>query len=810
MKSTATRLAFFFLLIAGQAFAQDFLGYSISNYAGITGANLNPASIADSRFRFDMELVGFDANVGNNYFGLAKTALRHPAYFKDKNFNSLYLTEAPNNDNKQIYARINLHLPAFMIRINPKNSVGFSIRARAYFNQSGLEPTPAHMIYRVGVFKDSINFLQAEDNKKLNFAYMSWVEYNLTFAHVFLDKEKHFLKAGATLKLLQDRGAAYASFTNVHYKVSVKDTFAYANADVTYGHTNQFSNAGANGGLGGDIGFVYEYRPDYDKYKYDMDGKTNLDMRWKNKYKFRIGFSIVDLGGIHYKKDAAQGDFNINITRNTLPKINLNNPNLIDDTLRKLFKYNQAGNSFYMSLPTALSLQGDYNIYKNFYAGLIGYYAFQFNNTPNSIHETSILALVPRWDHKWFGVFLPVSYNQYKDLNLGVNLRIGPLIIGTNALNSYFGAGYAYNQEVHVLLKVPIPYNRVRDRDKDKISDRKDKCPDTPGTAEFQGCPDRDGDHVPDSEDQCPDNPGPVALHGCPDRDGDGIIDKLDACPDDAGLPQFNGCPDRDGDGIIDKNDECPDQPGLAQNKGCPDRDGDDVIDKLDDCPDKAGPAENHGCPEIFLLVMDDKGNVIRKIKQNKDGTFTYNALPTEANVIFGIEGTDTDTLKEIDLLVNGASKKIIRGSDKLFHLELIKQEENKMSSMEENDVPIKLTKAEAIILKKAFSNLEFETSKDVIKKESYTSLDELADMLKKKPEWKLKLSGHTDNSGSKEENMKLSEKRARAVAKYLAGESISESRFKILWFGSTKPIAPNTTPAGRQKNRRVEMVIID
>ncbi|MDO5616859.1 MAG: OmpA family protein [Cruoricaptor ignavus] len=112
------------------------------------------------------------------------------------------------------------------------------------------------------------------------------------------------------------------------------------------------------------------------------------------------------------------------------------------------------------------------------------------------------------------------------------------------------------------------------DRDKDGIPDKEDRCPDTPGLPEFQGCPDTDGDGIPDIDDQCPDVAGPIENNGCPwpDTDGDGVLDKDDACPDVAGPVENNGCPwpDRDGDGILDKDDACPDVPGLAEYNGCP------------------------------------------------------------------------------------------------------------------------------------------------------------------------------------------------------------------------------------------------
>ena len=112
------------------------------------------------------------------------------------------------------------------------------------------------------------------------------------------------------------------------------------------------------------------------------------------------------------------------------------------------------------------------------------------------------------------------------------------------------------------------------DRDKDGILDKDDRCPDTPGLAEFAGCPDTDGDGIPDIDDQCPDVAGPVENNGCPwpDTDGDGVVDKDDACPEVAGPAENNGCPwpDTDGDGVLDKDDDCPTVFGLAEYKGCP------------------------------------------------------------------------------------------------------------------------------------------------------------------------------------------------------------------------------------------------
>ncbi|WP_310993334.1 OmpA family protein [Aequorivita marina] len=145
-----------------------------------------------------------------------------------------------------------------------------------------------------------------------------------------------------------------------------------------------------------------------------------------------------------------------------------------------------------------------------------------------------------------------------------------------------------------------------KDTDGDGIYDKDDECPETPGLAEFNGCPDTDGDGIEDRLDECPNTPGLAEFNGCPDTDGDGIPDHLDECPTVAGLAELNGCPDADGDGIADKDDNCPNEAGPAENDGCPwaDRDGDGVIDKDDQCPDVAGTVANNGCPEVSVEII--------------------------------------------------------------------------------------------------------------------------------------------------------------------------------------------------------------
>ena len=111
-------------------------------------------------------------------------------------------------------------------------------------------------------------------------------------------------------------------------------------------------------------------------------------------------------------------------------------------------------------------------------------------------------------------------------------------------------------------------------------------------------------------------------------------------------------------------------------------------------------------------------------------------------------------------------------------------------------------------ILKDAFNNLQFETGKSIIKDESKPSLDILAEVLISK-NWQLKLIGHTDNVGTDADNLILSKNRAEAVKNYLVSKGVNIGNITTEGKGETMPLVSNETEQGREKNRRVEFIII-
>jgi OOP family OmpA-OmpF porin len=112
-------------------------------------------------------------------------------------------------------------------------------------------------------------------------------------------------------------------------------------------------------------------------------------------------------------------------------------------------------------------------------------------------------------------------------------------------------------------------------------------------------------------------------------------------------------------------------------------------------------------------------------------------------------------------------------------------------------------------VLDRALKGVNFETGRAVLTKDSYAVLNEVVRIMKEDKTYKLKITGHTDNVGTVEHNMKLSKDRAQAVEDYLESQGLDPDRFIVIGFGPTRPVASNDTPEGRAKNRRVEFTIV-
>ena len=370
---------------------------------------------------------------------------------------------------------------------------------------------------------------------------------------------------------------------------------------------------------------------------------------------------------------------------------------------------------------------------------------------------------------KYSNIGAGLSFMPYDGINMTLAMDYIPTsyaAIDMNGVPKYLLPDKA--KMVNLALGFSICWGTNRkDTDKDGVWDKIDMCPETPrGVAvDSVGCPvDEDHDGVPDYLDHCLGTPaaaiGLVDSVGCPlDSDGDGVPDYLDECPN---TPKESfriyldekGCPrDSDGDGVPDYKDKCPDTPeaawGLVDEDGCPlDSDDDEVPDYLDECPDT---------PIEALGFVDENGC---------DSDSDNDGVPDYKDECRSVPGPKAN-----------------KGCP------VVKREVRQL-------------------LQKAMQGIEFETGKATIKQKSFPLLDQIAETFIENKNYIIEVQGHTDNTGKDEANRKLSDKRANAVKDYLVKKGVPADRMTAVGYGPDKPIADNSTKAGRAKNRRVEFNI--
>lgn len=844
-------LYFLFVLGAFTSKAQYFQGFSNTNYGGTNSGYFNPSSIADSRNYIYANLAGANVNLSSSNINLnlpytmrdlkgflqsGKTfGVDSLSGYKTWDLNYIVFTQGDKARNLNLSSEI--RGISAMVAWNEKNSVAFSSRMRFGVQVNDL----AKPLAEIAIFglKNRPELLQKVLNdNKFSVSINAYSEYGLTYGREIISYRQHYLKGGLTIKRLFGAASVYVQNDGTSVNFVATDSLLAFQNQINYGYTSEQFYTDANNkskwskgqplyknllgaGWGMDIGFTYEWRPDYKKYQFMMDGKKRQNNR-KNKYKLKVGGALVDVGSIRYNnsqyvraydvRDASKISIRDTVIWGSLDTLHIHKSADFDTAVAKVFGYNSVLSSFRSQLPTALNLQVDYQVNNHVYMGFTMMQSLRNIRNPSGMRVNSQAALIPRVEYPMFEFSMPlIMAFDYRKFQLGMFARLGPFWIGTDNFLSVIGSGSTINGfDLYAGACVPIGRKKWKDSDKDGVSNKNDKCRFDPGPWEFRGCPDTDADGVEDKYDQCPDVPGLKEFNGCPDTDGDGIRDLDDQCPTEKGTVANHGCPDTDGDGVYDKDDICPDEPGKPENRGCPDKDGDGVPDIDDECPDVPGEDRFNGCPDTdFDGIPDaiDKCPTVRGLESFQGCPDSdLDDIPDNLDKcpqVPGLKIYDGCPDSDLDGIPDPDDKCPTQfGTKENKGCPLVKEEDKFESAV--------LAKEEQDILKTAFDNLEFEINSSTIKESSFESLDKLYDLLSEKPdEIKLYISGHTDNTGNPTKNMKLSNDRAESVKKYLVDKGLDPARIITEGFGQTRPVATNNTPQGRQKNRRVEMRII-
>ncbi|MBT8379667.1 MAG: OmpA family protein [Ignavibacteria bacterium] len=345
------------------------------------------------------------------------------------------------------------------------------------------------------------------------------------------------------------------------------------------------------------------------------------------------------------------------------------------------------------------------------------------------------------------GLQYSITKNFSVKLSYGFNFNFNDWLddINKGSQNDLFSTIY---------LGLSYTINAREDADRDGVDDSEDMCLDTPEGLEVDknGCPtDTDKDGVPDYLDQCSNTPQNVLVYdnGCPlDSDRDGVPDFADRCPNTPPNVKVNrnGCAqDSDYDGIADYEDRCPETPrGVrVDSVGCP---FDSDGDTVPDFADRCPNTPSGVQVNNSGCPMDSDRDGIPDYLDKCPNTISRNSVDSDGC---------TDTFQEY----------IFRVSD------------------------------------------SFNEGTTNLNPNYYNELIKVVSRMKKTPNAKWRIEGHTDDKGDAQYKKILSLQRAKSVFEYFISQGLREKNFEIVGLGKDFPIADNNTAEGRKLNRRVVLI---
>lgn len=432
-------------------FAQEMAGLVSDRYAGINRGLINPAAIFDSPNCIDISLVTGNFSVQNNYFYLPRgefslSDLRNTIdrLFPDP---GPYFSERLNTRRMRGAQHTRLQGPSVLFKYKG-HAIGFITGARSItslrnipghvmnFHSQGLEYSPQHNI-------------QYTENTPFSVASLGWTEVGLSYATSFAGTWTNNMAVGISSRYLMGYHALSLRTDNLVYEVNEDRDVLFSSFNLTgmgslpFDEITNEQGAARNyvkgSGVSFDLGFTFSQNSSMAR---EVQNNRPVSRGKGADYKYRLGFSILDIGGMRMKENVKRFEFSeLNLTWPDPRWWNYEHiDELIDDLESQLVSgqiTRRDDEPYWIYLPTAASLQFDYNLGANFFA-----YMFLVQDLPvikNRVSRASQLGIVPRYETRWFSFAVPLTLYDYNKPRLGFSMRLAFLTIGTEQPGGMFG-----------------------------------------------------------------------------------------------------------------------------------------------------------------------------------------------------------------------------------------------------------------------------------------------------------------------------------------------------------------------------------
>lgn len=457
------------LIINHFVIAQEQLGMRTSNYAGVSGLLLNPASSLTCPLSWDVNLLGFGQFFDNNYVFIENfrllDALNLPskgALRPDLIENNLptptdrfvvdFYRSRVDDDNFTYRGDFQTQVmgPSLLLRLGESNVVGLFTQARVAFNVRKLPGAMGYYEFSDKML-DSVFFV-----KPFKIGGMAWTEIGLNYAHTSATDYGN-LSFGGNLKWLQGYEAAYGSMEQaMTFRQLPGNRFIGEPGSTRHAFTiptlkdDQFQLERKGTGVAVDLGMAFTIQAEDDSYN------------WK------VGFSLLDVGFIKFNKTAERHA--VNVTDSTALDFKafdqFKSIERLDSMAREFSRQtikdpnaSLQARTFNMWLPTAFSAQVDVAVLPSIFVNATLVQGIPM--VPNTIRRNSIFGLTPRLERRWLEAALPFTLLDWKRLRSGLMVRLGYIWLGTDDLGSVITRSNFDSTDFYVALKVnPFQFNK--------------------------------------------------------------------------------------------------------------------------------------------------------------------------------------------------------------------------------------------------------------------------------------------------------------------------------------------------------------
>ena len=435
-------------------YSQEMFGATLGNYAGVNGLQLNPSSMLGSKTYLDINLFSVDGFIQNNYLYMDRSDYKVSNFFSagyelpshhekyGTEFRNFYVYN--NSRSTDAFAQTRINGPGAMF-IYGEHAFAITTGARSVVSAKNVPHEISNFAYLGLNYRPQHNINYQED-QPFRMGGLAWAEVGLSYAYTLYARHYNQISAGITVRRLFGYAGIYLKSNAADYVVLDDSTISVRNFNGQVGYAlpvnyedNSFWNGNLvkGGGFSGDIGITYTRLVSM----HTEDYFTRPCAQRYNDYICRIGVALIDVGAIHFRSHAEKYAIeNRSSYWDDVAGFEFQNTHQFMDTVSyKFYGDNTAsyrGNSFYMWLPAALSIQFDYHYSKYWYMNASLVYGFDLG--PASVSRPAQISITPRFETRNFEASLPLSLYNWEKPRIGLALRYYYVTIGTEKLGQFF------------------------------------------------------------------------------------------------------------------------------------------------------------------------------------------------------------------------------------------------------------------------------------------------------------------------------------------------------------------------------------